>query len=106
MPEFCDRETMRIETEGMSQLDEALLRPEGYPLGIADDNFAPGNIALDKCVLFADLGYGAEQPLALDYRVTPPRVLILVHLDIGARWICLASTFKSFYKQLKGWDPT
>jgi hypothetical protein len=46
-------------------------------LGTPDTENPPGDIDPEKSILVGDLGLGSDQPIALDYRTDPPRVLTL-----------------------------
>ena len=104
---------MRSETDGL------LARREVMWIGAPDPDNPPGNIDMTKAVLIADIGIGWDQPVALDYRLSPerPRVLTLRWLpggyvspageiragDDGAgnRWVVLAPDFETFAKLAK-----
>lgn len=106
-PKFYDVRTMESETRALGMFERPGLGP--FLLGKVDDVRAPGDIDPGQCVLIADLGTGTDQPLALDYRCDPPRVLILEHgahpKGVEDRWRYLAQDFDTFYAQLVGGVP-
>lgn len=101
-----DAKLMETETAGLIRPTHELI--EKIFLGVPDEVESPGDIDPGKCVLFADLGHGSDQPLALDYRCDPPRVLILVYrgglMGGHTRWAVLAEAFEAFCRWLKAPD--
>lgn len=68
-------------------------------LGPPDPDNTPGDIDPKRSVLVADLGSGYDQPIALDYRTQPPRVLTLrwsYPPDENNRWIVIAPDILAF----------
>jgi hypothetical protein len=68
-------------------------------LGTADPDLPPGDIDPQRSVLVADLGRGFDQPIALDYRTHPPRVLTLRWSqppDDKNRWVVVAPNIRAF----------
>jgi hypothetical protein len=68
--------------------------------GVPDPNNSPGDIDPHLTVFIADIGHGFDQPIALDYRVSPerPRVLTLRWSERGERnrWIVIAPDIMAF----------
>lgn len=99
---FYELRVMESETRALGKILHPGLGP--FLLGLPDDDLHPGDIDPGRCVLFADLGTGTDQPLALDYRCDPPRVLLLVlgaqPAGVENRWRCIAQDFDEFYEQL------
>jgi hypothetical protein len=98
-PTFYGPETMETETRQLFDPSKPYVK---IFLGIGDESAPPGDIDPRRCVLIADFGIGADQPIALDYRCDPPRVITL-RWSAGAhanRWITLAEDCESFHRQL------
>jgi hypothetical protein len=69
-------------------------------LGTRDHENPPGDIDPSLSLLVGDLGFGLEQPIALDYRLSidEPRVLTLNWWDGGreSRWVVIARSVRTF----------
>lgn len=73
---FYDLKMMESESAG---LRDTLADDPMMWFGQADEENSPGDIDPQQTVLIADLGFGSDQPIALDYRtgIETARVLIL-----------------------------
>ena len=76
-------------------------RNETAPMfvGAPDADHPPGDIDPSRSILIADLGRGYDQPIALDYRTDPPRVLTLLWAyppDEKNRWVVIARDVRGF----------
>jgi hypothetical protein len=73
-------------------------------IGAPDTTKTPGDIDPKLSVLIGDLGWGSDQPIALDYRLSMdhPRVLTLEWSDFARnnRWIEIAPNIQAFAKLL------
>jgi hypothetical protein len=79
-------------------------RTHKYFAGEPDSAHPPGDIDPARAVLIGDLGNGADQPIALDYRTSTqePRVLKFCWRLDGTknRWVEIAPGIESFAKLL------
>ncbi|HEY9607350.1 MAG TPA: hypothetical protein V6C85_37540 [Allocoleopsis sp.] len=91
---------MESETKGFYRADKQI----PMWLGAPDPDNPPGDIDPHLTVLVADLGWGFDQPIALDYRVSRdrPRVLTLQwskqwsERGDGNRWVEIAPDIQTF----------
>ena len=70
-------------------------------LGKKDDNIFPGDIDIEKVILFADFGHGSDTPIGLDFRDNEkkPSVILLYwgeDCNKDNRWKKIANSFEEF----------
>ena|SRR3569623_391907 len=58
----------------------------------------PGRAHVKRLVAFGSVG--SDNPLALDYRTTPPRVIYLSELKARGCWLTMAGSYAAFRKRL------
>ncbi|MCU0439281.1 MAG: hypothetical protein MUC49_15395 [Raineya sp.] len=73
----------------------AIPRWNDHIISFPTDIMPPVDIDYEKCLLFADFGWGSDTPLALDYRENLENPSILLYLwchedDITNRWLKIA----------------
>lgn len=84
---------------------QGLFQEKNYTmfLGQADRVNYPGDIDIKKTILFADLGLGSDAPFALDYRTSPPSVLLMIwgkNPIVNNRWVKVADSFDELAEKI------
>lgn len=97
-----DLDLMMIEYKNLNKLREQIKKEKNYMIfGRKDDTVNPGNIDIEKTILFADFDIGNDTPFGLDYRNDPkyPTVVLLYwgeDAEKDNRWKKIANSFEEF----------
>jgi len=102
-----DLELMDLETKAMTKWPKTRVdeNERSMFLGKKDGFIFPGDIDVNKSIIIADLGFGSDTPIVLDYRVNEliPSVNMLYYGEdcmFDNRWKMIASSFEEFEKIL------